>query len=101
MKKKCGSRNRFSLNLYYLKSEGGEGWGGGLSESVSIFEKNIPGNSEMMNPLSMFYNIIGEEILFTALIYLRSSWAGKNTRQLVKYSSVLYFKPTKNVYVYI
>ena len=100
MKKKCGSRNRFSLNLYYLKSEGGEGWGG-LSESVSIFEKNIPGNSEMMNPHSMFYNIIGEEILFTALIYLRSSWAGKNTRQLVKYSSVLYFKPTKNVYVYI
>ena len=78
-----------------------KGGGGGLSESVSIFEKNIPGNSEMMNPHSMFYNIIGEEILFTALIYLRSSWAGKNTRQLVKYSSVLYFKPTKNVYVYI
>ena len=49
----------------------------------------------MMNPHSMFYNIIGEEILFTALIYLRSSWAGKNTKQLVKYSSVLYFKPTK------
>ena len=75
--------------------------GGGLSESGRIFEKNIPGNSEMMNPHSMFYNLIGEEILFTALIYLRSSWAGKNTRQLVKYSSVLYFKPTKNVYVYI
>ena len=81
------------------KGRGGVcGW---LSESGRIFEKNIPGNSEMMNPHSMFYNIIGEEILFTALIYRRSSWAGKNTRQLVKYSSVLYFKPTKNVYVYI
>ena len=79
----------------------GGGVCGWLSESGCIFEKNIPGNSEMMNPHSMFYNIIGEEILFTALIYLRSSWAGKNTRQLVKYSSVLYFKPTKNVYVYI
>ena len=83
-----------------MREEKGGG-GGVLSESGRIFEKNIPGNSEMMNPHSMFYNIIGEEILFTALIYLRSSWAGKNTRQLIKYSSVLYFKPTKNVYVYI
>ena len=58
-----------------MREEKGGG-GGGLSESGRIFEKNIPGYSEMMNPHSMFYNIIGEEILFTALIYLRSSWAG-------------------------
>ena len=83
------------------EEKGGGGVCGWLSEIGRIFEKNIPGNSEMMNPHSMFYNIIGEETLFTVLIYLRSSWAGKNTKQLVKYSRVLYFKPTKNVYVYI
>ena len=77
-----------------MREEKGGGGGGVLSESGRIYEKNIPGNSEMMNPHSMFYNIIGEEILFTALIYLRSFWAGKNTKQLVKYSNEI-------VYVYI
>ena len=45
--KKCGSRNRFSLYLYYFKKWGREGWGGGggwLSQRGCIFEKNIPGN---------------------------------------------------------
>ena len=34
------------------------GWGGGLSERGRIFEKNIPGNDEMINPIfgGLLYN---------------------------------------------
>ena len=42
----------------------------------------------------MVYHIIREEILLIALIYRHSFWARKNTKQLVKYPRVLYFKPS-------
>ena len=49
----------------------------------------------------MVYPIKREEILFIALNYPRSFRARKNTKQLVKYPRVLYFKSSKNVNVCI
>ena len=49
----------------------------------------------------MVYHIIREEILLIALNYPRSFRARKNTKQLVKYPRVLYFKSSKNVNVCI
>ena len=42
----------------------------------------------------MFYHIIREEVLLIALKYPRSFRARKNTKQLVKYPHLLYFKPS-------
>ena len=47
----------------------------------------------------MVYHIIREEILLIAHIYSRSFRARKNTKQLVKYPRILYFKSSKNVNV--
>ena len=53
---------------------GGEGW---LSEHGRMFEKNIPNNSGMINPFSIVYHIIREEILLIAFFYSRSFRARK------------------------
>ena len=42
----------------------------------------------------MVYRLIREKILLIALIYRHSFRARKNTKQLVKYPRVLYFKPS-------
>ena len=81
-----GSRNIFSLYLYYKKNKGGDGWGGGgglairASERGVIFEKNIPGNVGMMNPS------------FDCLLY--------NTRRdLVRFSYLSSFLPDSKKYI--
>ena len=74
---------------------GGGGW---LSEHGRMFEKNIPNNSGMINPFSIVYHIIREEILLIAFFYSRSFRARKNIKQLVKYPR-LYFRPAKIVYL--
>ena len=45
----------------------------------------------------MVYHIIRDEILLIALNYPRSFRARKNTKELVKYLRVLYFKSSKYV----
>ena len=84
IKKKCGSRNRFSLYLYYLKSEGG-----GYS-SVAAYSRKI-----IIVEWYISYSMVREEILLIAFFYSRSFWAPKHFKQLVKYPHVLYFKPAK------
>ena len=83
-KKMWQQKHIFLVSILFKKLREEKAWGGGwLSERRRIFEKNIPGNGDMIY------------LILIAFFYPRSFWARKHFQPLVKYPHVLYFKPQK------